>query len=83
MIRQEMYSSYGRNSLEGRANMQDVKNACMILNTAEYCQSTSLQVCPFGPSRYTSGREMLIISAGGKTQGQDRRRVQAGCILRD
>jgi hypothetical protein len=36
--------SYGRKSVEGRANMQDVKNACMILNTAEYCQSTSLQV---------------------------------------
>ena len=26
--------------------MQDVKNACMILNTAEYCQSTSIQVGP-------------------------------------
>jgi hypothetical protein len=37
--------SYGRRSVEGRANLQDVKNACMILNTAEYCQSTSLQVC--------------------------------------
>jgi len=36
--------SYGRRSVEGRANLQDVKNACMILNTAEYCQSTSLQV---------------------------------------
>jgi len=35
--------SYGRKSVEGRANLQDVKNACMILNTAEYCQSTSLQ----------------------------------------
>ena len=39
--------SYGRKSLEGRANMQDVKNACMILNTAEYCRSTSLQACLF------------------------------------
>jgi hypothetical protein len=38
--------SYGRRSVEGRANLQDVKNACMILNTAEYCQSTSLQVRP-------------------------------------
>lgn len=26
--------------------MQEVKNACMILNTAEYCQTTSLQVSP-------------------------------------
>jgi hypothetical protein len=41
--------SYGRKSVEGRANMQDVKNACMILNTAEYCQSTSLQVCLVNP----------------------------------
>lgn len=39
--------SYGRRSAEGRANLQDVKNACMILNTAEYCQSTSLQVRSF------------------------------------
>jgi hypothetical protein len=34
----------GRRSLEGRANMQDVKTACMILNTAEYCQNTSVQL---------------------------------------
>lgn len=24
--------------------MQEVKNACVILNTAEYCQNTSLQL---------------------------------------
>lgn len=34
----------GRRSIEGRANMQEVKTACMILNTAEYCQNTSLQL---------------------------------------
>nr|XP_019001124.1 vacuolar-sorting protein 53 long isoform [Kwoniella mangroviensis CBS 8507]OCF64585.1 vacuolar-sorting protein 53 long isoform [Kwoniella mangroviensis CBS 8507] len=34
----------GRRSLEGRDNLQEVKNACMILNTAEYCQNTSLQL---------------------------------------
>ncbi|ORY20639.1 Vps53-like protein [Naematelia encephala] len=34
----------GRKSLEGRANMQDVKTACIVLNTAEYCQNTSLQL---------------------------------------
>ncbi|WWC89216.1 uncharacterized protein L201_004134 [Kwoniella dendrophila CBS 6074] len=33
-----------RRSLEGRDNLQEVKNACMILNTAEYCQNTSLQL---------------------------------------
>ncbi|WVQ67566.1 uncharacterized protein L199_005767 [Kwoniella botswanensis] len=34
----------GRRSLEGRDNLREVKNACMILNTAEYCQNTSLQL---------------------------------------
>ncbi|OCF33058.1 vacuolar-sorting protein 53 long isoform [Kwoniella heveanensis BCC8398] len=34
----------GRRSLEGRDNLQEVKNACIILNTAEYCQNTSLQL---------------------------------------
>jgi hypothetical protein len=24
--------------------MQEIKNACIVLNTAEYCQSTSLQL---------------------------------------
>ncbi|WVF71249.1 hypothetical protein IAT40_006051 [Kwoniella sp. CBS 6097] len=34
----------GRRSLEGRETLQEVKNACIILNTAEYCQNTSLQL---------------------------------------
>jgi hypothetical protein len=53
--------SYGRRSVEGRANLQDVKNACMILNTAEYCQSTSLQVCLLNYS-IVSGGTVLISS---------------------
>ncbi|RXK37067.1 vacuolar-sorting protein 53 long isoform [Tremella mesenterica] len=39
-VRQE----FGRRSLEERANLAEIKTACMILNTAEYCQSTSLQL---------------------------------------
>ncbi|WVW84018.1 hypothetical protein I302_106045 [Kwoniella bestiolae CBS 10118] len=39
-----MKRELGRRSLEGRDNLQEVKNACMILNTAEYCQNTSLQL---------------------------------------
>ncbi|EIW70404.1 hypothetical protein TREMEDRAFT_68035 [Tremella mesenterica DSM 1558] len=35
---------FGRRSLEERANLAEIKTACMILNTAEYCQSTSLQL---------------------------------------
>ena len=35
--------------------MQEVKNACVILNTAEYCQSTSIQVRP----RLASSRRAL------------------------
>jgi hypothetical protein len=54
--------SYGRKSVEGRANLQDVKNACMILNTAEYCQSTSLQVCLLN-SLTLSGGTVLISSS--------------------
>lgn len=34
----------GRRSVEGRLNIQEIKTACMILNTAEYCQNTSLQL---------------------------------------
>lgn len=30
--------------MEGRANLNEIKTACMILNTAEYCQNTSLQL---------------------------------------
>ncbi len=30
--------------MEGRTNLQEIKNACIILNTAEYCQTTSLQL---------------------------------------
>lgn len=33
-----------RRSLEGKANLQEIKQACLILNTAEYCQTTSLQL---------------------------------------
>ena len=58
--------TYGRKSIEGRANLQDVKNACMILNTAEYCQSTSLQVC----SLLAHG-DVADHSAGGKIERQD------------
>jgi hypothetical protein len=34
----------GRRSFEGRTNLQEVKSACMVLNTAEYCLNTSLQL---------------------------------------
>jgi len=30
--------------MEGRTNTQEVKNTCIILNTAEYCQNTSIQL---------------------------------------
>ena len=30
--------------MEGRVNIQQVKNTCIVLNTAEYCQNTSLQL---------------------------------------
>ncbi|AAW40845.2 hypothetical protein CNBA3220 [Cryptococcus deneoformans B-3501A] len=33
-----------RKSLEGRDSLQEVKTACMVLNTAEYCLNTSLQL---------------------------------------
>lgn len=33
-----------RRSLEGKVNLQEINTACMILNTAEYCQTTSLQL---------------------------------------
>ena len=33
-----------RRSFESRANLQEIKNACTILNTAEYCHTTSVQL---------------------------------------
>lgn len=33
-----------RRSVEGRSNLSEVKTACMVLNTAEYCYNTSLQL---------------------------------------
>ncbi len=33
-----------RRSMDTRANIQEVKNACLILNTADYCLTTNLQV---------------------------------------
>lgn len=33
-----------RRSVEGRTNLNEVKTACMVLNTAEYCSNTSLQL---------------------------------------
>ncbi|WVR06988.1 hypothetical protein IAU60_004025 [Kwoniella sp. DSM 27419] len=39
-----MRKETSRRSFEGKDNLLDVKNACMILNTAEYCQNTSLQL---------------------------------------
>lgn len=37
-------TDFSRRSIEGRANLQEVKNTCIILNTAEYCSNTSLQL---------------------------------------
>ncbi|KAJ9094179.1 hypothetical protein QFC19_008030 [Naganishia cerealis] len=33
-----------RKSMDGRPNLQEIKNACLILNTADYCLQTSLQL---------------------------------------
>ncbi|ODN82005.1 hypothetical protein L202_02332 [Cryptococcus amylolentus CBS 6039] len=39
-----MKSAPSRKSFEGRDSLQEVKTACMVLNTAEYCQNTSVQL---------------------------------------
>jgi hypothetical protein len=36
--------STDRRSVEGRANIAEVKNACLVLNTAEYCLTTAGQL---------------------------------------
>lgn len=36
--------STDRRSIEGRANVGEVKNACLVLNTAEYCLTTAGQL---------------------------------------
>ena len=30
--------------MEGRANLQELKNTCLVLNTAEYCSTTAAQL---------------------------------------
>ncbi|WVQ72512.1 hypothetical protein IAR50_002069 [Cryptococcus sp. DSM 104548] len=37
-------SAPSRKSFEGRDSMLEVKTACIVLNTAEYCQNTSIQL---------------------------------------
>ncbi|KAK1924299.1 Vps53-like protein [Papiliotrema laurentii] len=44
VLQASMKRDVSRRSFEGRANLQEVKNACIVLNTAEYCQNTSLQL---------------------------------------
>ena len=44
MKKLDLGPAVGRRSLEGRANIQEIRTACMILNTAEYCRNTSLQL---------------------------------------
>lgn len=34
-----------RKSFEGKANIPEIKTACVVLNTAEYCHATAFQVC--------------------------------------
>ncbi|KAJ9124236.1 hypothetical protein QFC22_001035 [Naganishia vaughanmartiniae] len=38
-----IYSVENRKSVDGRPNAQEIKNACLILNTADYCLQTSSQ----------------------------------------
>ena len=33
-----------RRSMEGRLNQQELLQACMVLNTADYCAETTAQV---------------------------------------
>jgi hypothetical protein len=34
-------------SSDGRLNQREIVNACMVLNTADYCAETTSQVCTF------------------------------------
>ena len=43
--------STDRRSTEGRANIQELKTACLVLNTADYCRTTAAQVRPGGLPR--------------------------------
>lgn len=43
--------STDRRSTEGRVNIQELKTACLVLNTADYCRTTAAQVCPGGLPR--------------------------------
>lgn len=68
--------STDRRSLEGRANIGEVKNACLVLNTAEYCLTTAGQVRPqagrpFETKRLT--RVCVSYAARGHVQGAHRR----------
>ena len=34
-----------RRSMDSRFDIDELKNACLIVNTAEYCQATAIEVC--------------------------------------
>jgi len=36
-----------RKSTESRYDVEEIKQACMVINTADYCQTTSSEVRPF------------------------------------
>lgn len=43
-IKRRTGSERERRSLEGRVNVAEIRNTCLMLNTAEYCQVTSSEV---------------------------------------
>ena len=38
------FSLQGRRSTDARWDINEVKNACLIINTADYCQTTAQEV---------------------------------------
>lgn len=67
--------------MDGRPNSQELKNACLTLNTADYCLMISSQVSPYGMSRFVRIADSALWAARGESERRYRRQVSGGCII--
>lgn len=51
-----------RKSLDVRYDLKELKDACMLINTADYCQTTALEVNPRMPSDLQRSSDHIFIA---------------------
>ena len=71
-----------RRSSDTRYDAHELRNACLLINTAEYCQVTASEVCWIF-TLLSSPSLIRMLTARGKDQRQDRCRVQRKPVFPD